>query len=39
VECEAVARLKRKIATPVQFENPAGLTQSADYCRNGGYHL
>lgn len=31
VECEAVARLKRKISTSVQFENPPGLTQSADY--------
>lgn len=31
VECEAVARLKRKIAAPVQFENPPGLAQSPDY--------
>jgi enamine deaminase RidA (YjgF/YER057c/UK114 family) len=31
VECEAVARLKRKIAAPVQFENPPGLPQSPDY--------
>src|SRR5207249_2647730 len=31
LECEAVAKLQRKIPAPAQFENPPGLTQSADY--------
>ena len=31
VECEAVAKLQRKIAAPVQFENPPGLNKSEDY--------
>jgi enamine deaminase RidA (YjgF/YER057c/UK114 family) len=31
VECEAVARLQRKLAGPAQFENPQGLPQTADY--------
>jgi enamine deaminase RidA (YjgF/YER057c/UK114 family) len=31
VECEAVAKLQRKIDTPVRFENPQGLTRSEDY--------
>ena len=31
VECEAVAKLQRKIAGPVEFQNPQGLNQSPDY--------
>lgn len=31
VECEAVARLTRKIGAPLQLENPAGLTASPNY--------
>ena len=31
VECEAVAKLQRKIAAPVEFANPQGLTQSPNY--------
>jgi len=31
VECEAVARLTHKIAAPVQFENPPGLTASPNF--------
>jgi Putative translation initiation inhibitor, yjgF family len=31
VECEAVARLARKIGAPLQFENPPGLTASPNY--------
>jgi enamine deaminase RidA (YjgF/YER057c/UK114 family) len=31
VECEAVARLERKIAGPVEFLNPPGLTASPNF--------
>jgi enamine deaminase RidA (YjgF/YER057c/UK114 family) len=31
VECEAVAKLTRKIAAPVQFENPPGLPASPNF--------
>jgi enamine deaminase RidA (YjgF/YER057c/UK114 family) len=31
VECEAVAKLARKIGAPLQFENPPGLTASPNY--------
>jgi enamine deaminase RidA (YjgF/YER057c/UK114 family) len=31
VECEAVARLARKITAPAQFENPASLAQDPNY--------
>jgi 2-iminobutanoate/2-iminopropanoate deaminase len=31
VECEAVAKLDRKIRAPLQFENPPGLTPSPNY--------
>jgi len=31
VECEAVARLQRPIAAPVEFLNPQGLARSSDY--------
>jgi enamine deaminase RidA (YjgF/YER057c/UK114 family) len=31
VECEAVAKLAHKIAAPVQFVNPAGLTASPNF--------
>src|SRR5262249_39730680 len=31
VECEAVARLSHKIAAPVEFLNPPGLTASPNY--------
>jgi enamine deaminase RidA (YjgF/YER057c/UK114 family) len=31
VECEAVAKLRRQIAAPVEFQNPQGLNSSTEY--------
>jgi len=31
VECEAVAKLQRKISAPVEFQNPQGLASSTEY--------